>query len=146
MKDRSDCVVHIKASSRGRGEDTFRCKACNNLKSRMNRVSLDDTQSMVDLSSMEKDSMQQLFRDAGDLYGSALKKHMQVCLQRSKVATKQDDLEMDGHYETMDVAEELMAGKPSEWEAIKANSPRMVCPIRRVEMIWLPGKIKRTFK
>ena len=120
----------------GGSKDQMRCKACNSLKSRINRMLKGNFPvGYRDLSPTER---QQFMADGSDLKGDALSKHLNESVVKSQIKRQTIQFQSGGKFMDLTDAREKFKDKPIELENIEKNAVRHTCSVRGVEMVHIP--------
>ena len=111
-----------------------RCRKCHNLRARIDRVTAKRGELAEDWTAVSETEKQKFFKECSDLAGNELLMKMQETIVHSSVKTSSVKFTGTGTFMDETDLNAKYAGKPQQLEAIKQNTRRLMCPIRRVVM------------
>ena len=109
-----------------------RCRKCHNLRARIDRVTAKRGELAEDWTAVSETEKQKFFKECSDLAGNELLMKMQETIVHSTVKTSSVKFTGTGTFMDETDLNAKYAGKPQQLEAIKQNTRRLMCPIRRV--------------
>ena len=125
------------AEETGKSEQ-MQCEACLGFKNRVQYMARKSPSLRGALKPLSQEERRQWMVTNSKLVGEDLAKMMhQTCVQAS--LTKQSaEFKVDGQFVDFDEAEKQFKDKPEQWESIKLQAQTHRCPIRGVDMYWIP--------
>jgi len=113
--------------------NSFKCKACNRLLTRLSRlVAENDLQE--EWGGIDQEGRVRFMADASEKFGNALKMAVQETIEECKVTEANDSFNNDGHFLDEDDLKTKYEKKPQQLKAILENARSMSCPIRKVKL------------
>ena len=113
--------------------NSFKCKACNRLLTRLSRlVAQNDLQE--EWGGIDQEGRVRFMADASEKFGNALKMAVQETIEECKVTEANDSFNNDGHFLDEDDLKTKYEKKPQQLKAILENARSMFCPIRKVKL------------
>ena len=109
-----------------------RCRKCHNLRARIDRVTAKRGELAEDWTAVSETEKQKFFKECSDLAGNELLMKMQETIVHSTAKTSSVKFTGTGTFMDETDLNAKYVGKPEQLEAIKQNTRRLMCPIRRV--------------
>ena len=116
----------------------MQCNDCNGIKNRIQYLTRKTPSLRGALKPLSPEERKDWMAKNSKLVGEDLAKMMhQTCVQSS--LTKQSaEFKVDGQFVDFDEAEKQFKDKPEQWESIKLQAQTHRCPVRGVDMYWIP--------
>ena len=126
-----------KANSITGAKEQFICKPCNRLNSRVYRMMKkhDNLKGFSELSQAER---KVFFQESDGLFDDALAKAMHTAIQSSSYKKQSTVFDEHGDFFDEEEVNEKFKDRPSQLASLLAKGRRMRCPVRGVELIWVP--------
>ena len=109
-----------------------RCRKCHSLRARIDRVTAKRGELAEDWTAVSETEKQKFFKECSDLAGNELLMKMQETIVHSTAKTSSVKFTGTGAFMDETDLNAKYASKPEQLEAIKQNTRRLMCPIRRV--------------
>eukprot|EP00959_Pyramimonas_sp_CCMP1952_P039329 823335-Pyramimonas_sp.AAC.1 len=122
-------------------EKQFVCKGCNSVKTRLFKLKKMQPAAFDGWSDVSAENRHSFMQEAKSLYGSDLMKKVTQSLTMSKTQTVSNEFKETGGLLPKSEAAELPRFKndPIAWANLLANAEKLVCPITKIEHIYVPN-------
>ena len=130
----SETNAVVVARAVGKTSNSLRCKACHNLKSRINRLLSHYGSLAEDWTKVTENERKEFYQKYKELAGSDLLTRLQETVTESKRTNSAVSFEGTGDFLDEIDLEEKYKNKPDQLTAIKANTRTYFCPIRQVQL------------
>jgi len=127
----------LRDAEEGKSEQ-MQCSDCLGIKNRVQYLARKTPSLRGALKPLSREERQQWMAKNNKLVGEDLAKMLhQTCAQTS--LTKQvAEFKADGQFVDYEEAEKQFKDKPEQWESIKLHAQTHRCPVRGVDMYWIP--------
>ena len=133
----------VVARAVGKTATSLRCRACHNLKSRINRVLSHYGSLAQDWTKVTENEKKEFYKKYQEQAGPDLLTRLQETVTESKKTSSAVSFEGTGDFLDEIDLEEKYKNKPDQLAAIKANTRTYFCPVRQVQL-FEDVKYKRT--
>ena len=135
FKDRDDGYICFpKDPEKGQQVDTFRCKCCNRVRGRVNRLANTRADLVNRFEKLEGEVKAKFLCDSADLLGADLKQCLEQCIVLSTRMTEKVRFKGNGQFRDKEFLDEKYKDRPEELQNIYKNARSMEHPDRHVQL------------
>ena len=135
FKDRDDGYICFKKDpEKWQQVDTFRCKPCNRVRGRVNRLANTREDLVVGFEKLGAEVKTKFLCDSADLLGADLKQCLEQCIALSTRMSEKTCVKGNGHARDKKFLDEKYEDRPEELQSIYKYARTMVHPDRNVKL------------